>query len=91
MIHAPPPSPERALLLALFQNQLMYLQDVQAHLITQISMGPQTIPLEVGELLEDIANRYLDMSELISERHVRARREELALQTKTPSEHPVVG
>jgi hypothetical protein len=86
MIHTQPPSPERVLLLALFQNQLMCLQDLQAHLLTQ--MGTETVPLELGGLLEDIANRYLDISDLINERHFQARQEVHALSEGMLSEHP---
>jgi hypothetical protein len=91
MIHSQPPSPDRVLLLALFQNHLMCLQDVQAHLVTQMSVDTESISLEVGGLLEDIANRYLDMSDLISERHFRARQEALSSPTEMASEHPAAG
>jgi hypothetical protein len=91
MIHALSPSNDQVLTLVLFQNQLTYLHDVQEKILDQMSSSPERLPLEVGEVLEDIANRYLDMSDLISERHFQARQEALASQTEMASEHQAAG
>ena len=86
-----PPPADRVFLIALFQNHLLSLQDVQAQLVTQMTMSPAAVSLDVGELLEDIANRYLDMSDMISACHSQARQGAPASQVETMSEHPAAG
>ena len=88
-LHAPPP--DRASLLALCENQLRALRDLQALLFEEILAAPDPIPLSLAELAEDVANRLMDVSEAISDRHLAARREASASPEGTASAYPVQG
>ncbi|MCO4055733.1 MAG: hypothetical protein HEQ16_17125 [Bosea sp.] len=80
------PSPERTLLLALYDSHLQGVRALQTIILDEMARTGAEIPLALGEMLEDLANRYLDAAELISERHQAARREEPPSPPETMSE-----
>jgi hypothetical protein len=73
MDSAPTSHPERTLLVALCVSQLRSLRDLQSLLSREILSTEVPIPTEIGVMLEDVANRCLDVSEAIIERNLAAR------------------
>jgi RNase adaptor protein for sRNA GlmZ degradation len=65
-------------LLSKLQDQLMFLSNFEADLLSRFNRSKKPIPLEIGEVLEDIANEYLNMSDLISARYLKAHRATLS-------------
>jgi hypothetical protein len=89
MIHARPQLPEQALLFALCESQLRSIQEVQIPALEILLASGYPVRLELGEMLEDAANGFLDIAEQISERFLEARRAEPASPIETRSAHPV--
>jgi len=78
-------SHENTLLLALYDSHLRGVRALQIIILDEMTRTEAELPLALGEMLEDLANRYLDVAELISERHRAARREEPSSPPRTTS------
>jgi hypothetical protein len=74
MAHIRMPSPKRASLLAVCESQLRCVLDLQALVLEELQVANGPVPSHLAELLEDVANRLLDVSEIITDRHLAARR-----------------
>jgi hypothetical protein len=74
---------EKTLLLALCVSQLRSLRDLQSLISREVIAAKTPLPLEIGVMLEDVANRCLDVSEAIIERNLAARREAPASREET--------
>jgi hypothetical protein len=88
MIHARPQPPEQALLFALCESHLKSIQEVHIPALEILVASGFPIRLELGEMLEDAANGFLDIAEQISERHLASRQAEPSSPAETRSVHP---
>jgi hypothetical protein len=74
MSQAPSTGSEQVELLSKLQDQLIFLSNFEADLLSLINRSKEPVSLEIGEVLEDIANEYLNMSDLISAHYLKAHR-----------------
>jgi hypothetical protein len=83
-IHVKKPT-DVALLSGLYELHIAQTKEAQDVMFAFLKEHRGSLSLELGEELEEIANRYLDMSEMISERYLSSLREEHALLSRTRS------
>jgi hypothetical protein len=76
-IHVKKPT-DVALLSGLYELHIAQTKEAQDVMFAFLKAHRGDLPLKWGEQLEEIANRYLDMSEMISERYLSALRAEHA-------------
>jgi hypothetical protein len=74
MTHHFKASTEVVVLNDLYKLQVAEAKEALGHLRCRLEQDNKNQSLQLAEALEDIANGYLDMSYMISERHLAARR-----------------
>lgn len=74
-----------AVLRSVYKAHLTLVKEGQAALLSCMRSHEGLLPPELGEELEDVANRYLDMADMVSDRVLAARRAGLASPSRTAS------